>query len=108
MGQAVAPVFGGKHRFPFCSVFPPLMMDLPGFAAHYSSWRMLQVAVGFIVLLAFIFMFLYFPETDPHVADKSEPKLRPIWVNPLRPLALLRNPNLLFVVSFVPCCAGCD
>ena len=67
-----------------------------GFAAHYSSWRMLQIAVGIIVLCSFILMFLFFPET--HSFDKSGPNPRPKLINPLRPLGLLRNPNLLFVV----------
>ena len=75
-------------------------MHLLGFAAHYSSWRMLQAVVGIIVFWAFIFMFLFFPETHLH-ESVAYPKQRPAWINPLRPLALLRYPNLLLVVCLV-------
>ena len=65
----------------------------------------MQLALGFIGLIIFVFMLFVFPETyhpgerGVDKADPSElPTWRPIFLNPLRPLLLLRSPNLMGVV----------
>ena len=65
----------------------------------------MQLALGFIGLVIFMFVLFVFPETyhpgqrGIDKADPSElPTWRPILLNPLRPLFLLRSPNLMAVV----------
>jgi hypothetical protein len=65
----------------------------------------MQLALGFIGLIIFVFVLFAFPETyhpgerGVDKADPSElPTWRPILLNPLRPLLLLRSPNLMAVV----------
>ena len=74
-----------------------------GFAAYYYSWRSLQAFLGAFGLLEFILMYLLFPETSQPGArgiDKlaGRKPARFVVINPLRPLALLRSPNLLLIV----------
>ena len=77
-----------------------------GFAAHYFSWRFMQHFLGLFGVLVFFIMIFYLPETyhpNKRGVDNLDPSLLPKWrpviLNPLRPLWLLRSPNLLFVVS---------
>jgi hypothetical protein len=65
----------------------------------------MQLALGFVGLVIFVFVLFVFPETyhpgerGVDKADPSEvPTWRPILLNPLRPLLLLRSPNLMAVV----------
>ena len=65
----------------------------------------MQLALGFFGLVIFVFVLLVFPETyhpgerGVEKADPTElPMWRPIFLNPLGPLLLLRSPNLLAVV----------
>jgi len=65
----------------------------------------MQLALGIFGLMVFVFVIFVFPETyhpgerGVDKADPSElPNWRPILLNPLRPLSLLRSPNLLAVV----------
>ena len=65
----------------------------------------MQLALGFVGLIVFVFVLFVFPETyhpgerGVDKADPSElPTWRPILLNPLKPLLLLRSPNLLAVV----------
>ncbi|KAF8809325.1 MFS general substrate transporter [Phlegmacium glaucopus] len=80
-----------------------------GSAAFYYSWRAMQAFLGVIGLVEFGCMYFLFPETSQPGArgiDKlaSEDGLRHpakfIFINPLRPLALLRSPNL-FLISII-------
>ncbi|TFK35473.1 major facilitator superfamily domain-containing protein [Crucibulum laeve] len=97
-GQAMGIYFAA------CLLGPALAPLAGGIAAHYSSWRVMQFALGGIGLGAFIFMSFFFPETSHPGArgvDKLEgythPTWRPVLLNPLSPLWLLRSPNLLAV-----------
>ena len=71
----------------------------------------MQLALGFWGLAAFVWIFLFFPETSHPGArgvEKIDPVKRPTWrpviLNPLAPLWLLRSPNVLAVVG--PCFTG--
>ncbi|KAF9528275.1 major facilitator superfamily domain-containing protein [Crepidotus variabilis] len=75
-----------------------------GVVAHYSSWRTMQQAVGVWGIGVFVYMYYAFPETfhpGQRGVDKMDPgahpKWRPVILNPLKPLWMLRSPNLLFV-----------
>jgi predicted MFS family arabinose efflux permease len=91
----------------FCFIFLVYCSDFlrVGFAAHYYSWRFMQQFLGLSGLLVFVLIIIYLPETyhpkkrgvdniDPNLL----PKWRPVILNPLKPLGLLRSPNLLIVV----------
>jgi len=85
LGSSIAPVVGGL-------------------AAHYASWRMLQLYFGVMGIVEFVCMLLYFPETThpgtrgvEKLYENEHPSWRPVILNPLQPLALLRSPNLLAV-----------
>ncbi|KAF9009715.1 major facilitator superfamily domain-containing protein [Cyathus striatus] len=87
LGPALAPLAGGA-------------------AAHYASWRIMQYSLGVCGLVSFIFMLLFLPETSHPgsrevdklvTTGKHIPRWRPVLLNPLRPLWLLRSPNLLLV-----------
>ena len=80
-----------------------------GFAAHYYSWRLVQMALGIVGLLSFFAIVFFFPETyhpgkrGVDKLDRSlQPRWRPVILNPLQPLWLLRSPNLLAVVCGSP------
>ncbi|TFK35457.1 major facilitator superfamily domain-containing protein [Crucibulum laeve] len=81
---------------------------LGGIGVHYVSWRVTQFVVGLLGLAAFLAMLCYFPETihsrelDKYILNGGLiPSWRPILINPLRPLRLLRDPNIL-----AACAAG--
>jgi len=64
----------------------------------------MQLSLGFIGLVVFVFVLFIFPETyhpGERGIDKADlstlPTWRPVLLNPLRPLLLLRSPNLLMV-----------
>ena len=65
----------------------------------------MQALLGVFGLTEFLLIYFLFPETsqpgargiDKLTLDDQPQKF--IFVNPLRPLALLRSPNLLFIVS---------
>ena len=64
----------------------------------------MQALLGVVGLIAFGFMYFLFPETsqpgargiDKLASEGQPPKFT--FINPLRPLALLRSPNLLLIV----------
>ena len=63
----------------------------------------MQAPLGACGLLEFVLMYFLFPETSQPGArgiDKLalEERTKFIFINPLRPLALLRSPNLLLIV----------
>ncbi|KAF8804007.1 MFS general substrate transporter [Phlegmacium glaucopus] len=83
---------------------PALAPLAGGFAAHYYSWRLLQQFLGLVGLFVFFLIMFFLPETyhpGERGVDKLDPsqlpKWRPVILNPLRPLWLLRSPNLLAV-----------
>ncbi|KAF8162623.1 MFS general substrate transporter [Crassisporium funariophilum] len=85
-------------------VGPALAPLAGGLASHYFSWRLLQLSLGIVGFIAFFIVLFFFPETyhpGERGADKlepgSHPTWRPVFINPLGPLALLRSPNLLAV-----------
>lgn len=85
LGPAMAPIAGG-------------------FTAHYSSWRVMQYAIGLAGLIMSVSMYAAFPETshpgalgvDRLTAEQRE-KRGPVLLNPFASLALLRSPNLAAV-----------
>ena len=107
LGHSFGTGFGSLCRryslllpFYFCSYFPPV-----GFATHYYSWRFMQLFLGLVGLLVFFLILFFLPETyhpNKRGVDNLDPSLlskwRPVILNPLQPLWLLRSPNLLIVV----------
>ncbi|KAF8163980.1 MFS general substrate transporter [Pholiota molesta] len=99
-GRAMGVFFGA-------SLLGPSLAPLVGGAvSHYFSWRIMQGSIGIIGLVAFFSMLLFFPETSQPGArgiDKLKIEEGPKWrkrfifVNPLRPMLLLRSPNLLLI-----------
>lgn len=65
----------------------------------------MQLLLGLVAFFAFFIIVFFLPETyhaRERGVDKLDPSLLPKWrpviLNPLRPLWLLRSPNLLAVV----------
>ncbi|TFK35470.1 major facilitator superfamily domain-containing protein [Crucibulum laeve] len=91
-----------------CALAPPL----GGISAHYFSWRISQLILSAVALCMFLVMLALFPETshpgtrglDKYKAEgKILPTWRPIYINPLQALRLLRSP-ILIIIS-IACCA---
>ncbi|KAF5330126.1 hypothetical protein D9611_010544 [Ephemerocybe angulata] len=93
---------------------PALAPFVGGFAAHYASWRSLQLGIGLWGFLLFFILYSFLPETihpgesgaekakataiaNGGMAETGWSKGMPVVLNPLRPLSLMRRPNLLFV-----------
>lgn len=81
-----------------------------GIVAHHWSWRVVHLGLAIFASAAFILIFFCFPETShPGSRDidkygdagKSLPKWRPVILNPLTPLAMLRSPIILSVVGSI-------
>ncbi|KAF5386894.1 hypothetical protein D9615_002116 [Tricholomella constricta] len=89
--------------FAACLLGPALAPPIGGFAAQYSSWRVMQIVIGAVGCFLFLCMALFFPETchpGTRGVDKiPEDSSKLVFVNPLKPLALLRSPNIA-AVSF--------
>uniref|UniRef100_A0A0W0EYQ7 Major facilitator superfamily (MFS) profile domain-containing protein n=2 Tax=Moniliophthora roreri TaxID=221103 RepID=A0A0W0EYQ7_MONRR len=91
--------------FAACLIGPALAPFIGGFAAHYASWRVMQLGLGVAGLLGFICMALYYPETsipgtrgiDKRRAELGRDDVYLVWVNPFRALAILRSPNITAV-----------
>ncbi|KAK7040299.1 hypothetical protein VNI00_009767 [Paramarasmius palmivorus] len=91
--------------FAACLIGPALAPLIGGFAAHYASWRVMQLGLGIAGLLGFICMALYFPETsipgtrgiDRRRAESGRDNVYLVWVNPFRTLTILRSPNIVAV-----------
>lgn len=88
-----------------------LTLEWLGVVAHYWSWRAIHYLLATFACCAFVCIFLFFPETshpdtrgidDYRKSGKPLPKWRPVLLNPLSPLLLLRSPNILAIVSL--CC----
>lgn len=103
----MAPVIGGNttnHDSSITTFNKPIM---PGSIAFFYSWRVMQALIGVFGIVKLLFIYFLFPETS-HPGARGVDKLmlenRPvkfIFINPLRPLALLRSPNLLLIVRLV-------
>jgi hypothetical protein len=68
----------------------------------------MQLSLGLIGLIIFVFVLFVFPETyhpGERGVDKTDPSELPTWrpilLNPLKPLLLLRSPNLMAVVRLL-------
>ena len=110
------PFFWDRLWLPLLAVQPTFTLFfscfsyflLVGFATHYYSWRFMQLFLGLVGLLVFFLILFFLPETyhpNQRGVDKLDPSLlskwRPVILNPLQPLWLLRSPNL-FVVVRIP------
>ncbi|KAH6919132.1 major facilitator superfamily domain-containing protein [Coprinopsis sp. MPI-PUGE-AT-0042] len=82
---------------------PALAPFTGGMAVFLSSWRSIQTIIGVAVALIFVSMLLFFPETShPGTTGKekkgaSHPTWRPVLLNFLSPLWMLRSPALFLV-----------
>ncbi|KAJ3478566.1 hypothetical protein NLI96_g9670 [Meripilus lineatus] len=84
LGPAIAPVAGG-------------------IAAHYYSWRSIQIAICMFSGLLLVFFALFLPETshpgtrgiDKLIDEGSRPRF--VLLNPFSSLRFLRSPNILLV-----------
>ena len=85
----------------------PILFFVSGTVSYYFSWRVMQGSTGIIGLIAFVAMFFFFPETSQpgargidklKVEEGDRYRKRLIFVNPLRPMLLLRSPNLFLIV----------
>lgn len=98
--------FGEIHRELQAVLLGPALAPLVGgIAAHYFSWRLLQVGLGGVGLLVWLVTLFIFPETyhpGERGVDKADPatlsKWRPVVLNPFNALWILRSPNMLAVV----------
>ncbi|KAF8809327.1 MFS general substrate transporter [Phlegmacium glaucopus] len=95
--------------FAACLLGPALAPVMGGSAAFYYSWRAMQAFLGVIGLVEFGLMYFLFPETIQPGArgidrlaleDGLRHPAKFVFINPLRPLALLRSPNL-FLISII-------
>ena len=105
LGPTLAPLVGGKYIFPQKCAIPKRSL---GTVAYYYSWRSMQGSLGVVGFLIFSVIYCWFPETswpgsrgiDKMRAESGEnATVHSYFINPLRPLLLLRSPNLLLIVS---------
>ncbi|KAH8829554.1 MFS general substrate transporter [Flagelloscypha sp. PMI_526] len=80
----------------------PLGPLFGGLAAHFGSWRAMQAILGIAGIIGFVAMFTFFPETShPGTRGKdldiAAGRSGFRFVNPLKVLALLKSPTLVFV-----------
>lgn len=82
-----------------------------GITAHYWSWRAVHYSLAASGFGALVCIFFFFPETshpnsrgidEYRKAGKALPKWRPVILNPLSQLLMLRSPILLFMVYCFP------
>ncbi|KAH9483455.1 Itaconate transport protein [Psilocybe cubensis] len=98
---------GGAMGIFFAAVLlgPALAPLAGGFAAHYFSWRIMQFWLGITGLVVFFIVLFILPETF-HPGERgvekadpaSLPKWRPVFLNFLEPLWIMRSPNLMAVI----------
>jgi len=93
--------------FAACLLGSALAPFVSGVISNYTSWRFVQVTLAGSGLLGFLLIAVFYPETM-HPGTRGIEKWRQkngygpdkftlVWLNPLRVIALLRNPNLLLV-----------
>ncbi|KAI0039965.1 MFS general substrate transporter [Auriscalpium vulgare] len=89
--------------FAACLLGPALAPFAGGAAAHYASWRIMQLALGTGGVVMFALMFAFMPETSQPGARGIDTYLdtkqgwRWVWLNPFKPIGLLRSPNVVAV-----------
>ncbi|KDR82154.1 hypothetical protein GALMADRAFT_135516 [Galerina marginata CBS 339.88] len=105
-GRAMAVFFAA------CLLGPSLAPLAGGWATYYYSWRTMQGSLGVLGFVAFCTMYFFFPETSQpgtrgidklrasRGPDSQDKKIGFVFINPLRPMLLLRSPNLL-MISFI-------
>ncbi|EAU80804.2 hypothetical protein CC1G_04914 [Coprinopsis cinerea okayama7 len=81
-----------------------------GYAAHYASWRLMQLGLGCIGFALWFAVLLWLPETShpgtrgiEKIDAQSLPRWRSVILNPLRPLAFLRSPVMLSIALVTAC-----
>ncbi|KAF5349702.1 hypothetical protein D9756_008837 [Leucocoprinus leucothites] len=83
-----------------------LAPTIGGVTAHYWSWRGIHYGLAVFALGALFCIFFFFPETshpgtrgvdELKRSGKTHPKGRPVMLNPLAQLLMLRSPNILAV-----------
>ncbi|KAF8521415.1 major facilitator superfamily domain-containing protein [Hysterangium stoloniferum] len=115
--------FNNGAKFKAILLGPPLAPITGGLLAAYASWRMTQLFIFIMGLVAFTSIALYFPETshpgsrgidvfmtDEEIELQNEGSSLPqsidtfatqlsrwVWLNPFEPLTLARSPVILFV-----------
>ncbi|THV06868.1 MFS general substrate transporter [Dendrothele bispora CBS 962.96] len=105
-GTAMGIFFGA------CLLGPALSPFLGGVVAEYFSWRIMQLSLGFFGLIILLLVAAFLPETSIpgtrgidkrrqrlHALGKSEDEVERelggfVWLNPFKPLLLLRSPVL--------------
>ncbi|XP_006457565.1 hypothetical protein AGABI2DRAFT_79926 [Agaricus bisporus var. bisporus H97] len=84
-----------------------LSPTISGITAHYWSWRAVHYSLAASGFGALVCIFFFFPETshpnsrgidEYRKAGKALPKWRPVILNPLSQLLMLRSPILLSMV----------
>ena len=102
----MAPLAGGSP--PILIYFLLFSLLSVGIAAHYYSWRFMQLLLALVGLIVFFIIILFLPETshpNKRGMDSFDPDLLPKWrpviLNPLEPFWLLRSPNVLAVVRIL-------
>ncbi|KAF8957777.1 MFS general substrate transporter [Flammula alnicola] len=110
----IGDIFKIEERGRAMSVFfaatlvgPSLAPLAGGYATHYYSWRAMQGTLGVLGLIAFSFLYFLLPETSQpgeRDIDKMKQKKGFTFVNPLRPLWLLRGPTLFAIAIILSAC----
>ncbi|KAF5349703.1 hypothetical protein D9756_008836 [Leucocoprinus leucothites] len=81
-----------------------LAPTIGGIIAHYWSWRGIHYGLSVFAVGALFCIFFFFPETshpgtmgvdELKRSGKAHPKWRPVMLNPLAQLLMLRSPNIL-------------
>ncbi|KAF9043991.1 major facilitator superfamily domain-containing protein [Panaeolus papilionaceus] len=107
---AIGDIYKLEHRgramsvfFSACLLGPSLAPVAGGTVTYYYSWRIMQGSLGILGFVVWVMMLKFFPETSQpgargvdEILDKGE-KPGFIFINPLRPLWLLRSPSLFAI-----------
>ncbi|KAL1706303.1 major facilitator superfamily domain-containing protein [Schizophyllum commune] len=109
----VGDLYSAEHRGLAMGVFlgiallgPLLAPVVGGYVAHYWSWRNMQFCLAGASALTLLLFLLVFPETSTgackarqDAAAKAKGCKPPnfVFINVLRPLGLLRSPNVLII-----------
>jgi len=109
LGPALSPLVGGNpNLFSQKEAIPKFFPSWLGAAAYYYSWRAMQGSLGVVGLLTFCMIYCWFPETSQpgsrgidkmRAESGGNSKDHSYIINPLRPLLLLRSPNLFLIVG---------
>ncbi|KAL1666261.1 major facilitator superfamily domain-containing protein [Schizophyllum commune] len=115
----VGDLYSAEHRGLAMGLFlgiallgPLLAPVVGGYVAHYWSWRNMQFCLAGASGLTLLLFLLGFPETS-HLGSTGACKARQaaeskgykspnfVFINVLRPLGLLRSPNVLIIVPLL-------